>query len=104
MGIDSNIIMKELEKLGDFSLTYHSDIGHLQYLDQLLLAYDETILKQKKIVSITSLRLPCSILNFRMQIANQKPLSVKTSICLRRIKINAKRYYKFTIEDIHRKT
>mgnify|MGYP003408904630 CR=1 FL=1 len=31
-------------------MAYHYDLNQLQYLDQLLVAYDETILKQKKIV------------------------------------------------------
>lgn len=44
------MVLKELEKIGDFSVAYHTDLGLLRYLDHLLLAYDETILKQKKIV------------------------------------------------------
>ena len=39
-----------MDKVGDLSVAVHSDLGHLQYLDNLLLAYDETILKQKKMV------------------------------------------------------
>lgn len=44
--------MKEIQKIGDFSVAFHTDLGQLQYLDQLLVAYDETILKQKKIVTL----------------------------------------------------
>ena len=57
------------------SLHYHADLGQLQYLDHLLLSYDETILKQKKIVSnspytdrnalLSALRLLKEVLNNR---------------------------------------
>ena len=39
------------------SLHYHADLGQLQYLDHLLLSYDETILKQKKIVSNSPIQI-----------------------------------------------
>ena len=31
-------------------MAMHMELGQLEYFDQLLVAYDETILKQKKIV------------------------------------------------------
>lgn len=37
-------------------MAYHTDLGYLQYLDQLFVAYDETILKQKKIVGLLRCR------------------------------------------------
>ena len=43
-------VLKEMEKVGEVSVADHSDLPHLQYLEHLMLAYDETILKQKKIV------------------------------------------------------
>ena len=45
-----------MEKLGDLSVAIHTDLGQLQYLDHLLVAYDETILKQKKIVLLDRYR------------------------------------------------
>ena len=50
LGIDSLVVLKEMEKVGEVSVADHSDLPHLQYLEHLMLAYDETILKQKKIV------------------------------------------------------
>ena len=50
LGIDSLAVLKEMEKVGEVSVADHSDLPHLQYLEHLMLAYDETILKQKKIV------------------------------------------------------
>lgn len=57
LGIDSGNLFREMEKIGDFSVAVHTDLGQLQYLDQLLIAYDETILKQKKIVSLWSIQI-----------------------------------------------
>ena len=50
LGIDSLAVLKEMEKVGEVSVADHSHLPHLQYLEHLMLAYDETILKQKKIV------------------------------------------------------
>lgn len=52
LGIDPFVVLKELEKIGDVSVAFQSDLKQLQCLDHLLLAYDETILKQKKIVIV----------------------------------------------------
>ena len=52
MGIDGGEVLREMEKLGEISVAVHAELGQLEYLDSLLLAYDETILKQKKIVKL----------------------------------------------------
>lgn len=51
MGIDALGVVGELDKLGEVALGVHLGPGQVQYLDQLLLAYDETLLKQKKMVA-----------------------------------------------------
>lgn len=38
--------------MGEISVAVHTDLGQLEYLDHLLVAYDETILKQKKIIAL----------------------------------------------------
>ena len=38
-------------------MAYHVDLGQLEYLDHLLVSYDETILKQKKMVQPPNIQI-----------------------------------------------
>ena len=97
LGIDSAAMLKEMEKIGDFSVAVHTDLGQLQYLDQLLIAYDETILKQKKIVRLNLDRSPCYFHSWRMLRKRQNPTLDRKSTYLRKTRINARRYYRYII-------
>lgn len=97
LGIDSTNLFKEMEKIGDISVAVHTDLGQLQYLDQLLIAYDETILKQKKIVRIILLRLLCYIHNLKMLRKKQSLTLEKNNHFWKKTKINARKFCKFII-------
>ena len=56
LGIDHDTVLKDLEEMREISVAFHYESEQLEYLDSLLTAYDETIMKQKKIVTMPSFR------------------------------------------------
>lgn len=51
LGVDHESVLRDLEEIREISVAFHYESEQFEYLDHLLTAYDDTIMKQRKIVS-----------------------------------------------------
>lgn len=92
LGIDPETVLRELERVGDEA----PRAGRLEYLEPLFLAYDETILKQKKIVSRFLGRSQCCTHSYKTFNVVRRHWCGRMSVCWSKTKTSVRRYWRST--------